>query len=257
MIFHGSHPGSHLGVQLALRVMVLCVILGCSSRSGRDKDVSFFRIPAVIATRGSAEKELTQRRRDGYLAAISREHITDKILKNDRICSKHFVSGKPAYLYDTTSPDWLPTLNLGHDKSSSKRSSTADARYLRAKRRKARAIEIDDAANTLLMLAGHDEQDLELEDGLDQGLESEQEDGQDQGLESEQEEEDIQVCNDVATHTGKPAQSGAGVQTLLKSEDMVYCESLVLRLKSAVMFTEESFMSRDDDFILVFPIFIC
>ena len=26
----------------------------------------------------------------------------------------HFKSGKPATLYDTTSPDWIPTLNLGH-----------------------------------------------------------------------------------------------------------------------------------------------
>ena len=26
----------------------------------------------------------------------------------------HFHSRKPAYLYNTTEPDWLPTLNLGH-----------------------------------------------------------------------------------------------------------------------------------------------
>lgn len=82
--------------------MVLCVVIGCSSRSGRDKGVSFFRIPTVVTTRGSAEKELTQKRRDGYLAAISRGDLTEKIVNNDRICSKHFVSGKPAYLYDTT-----------------------------------------------------------------------------------------------------------------------------------------------------------
>ena len=37
-------------------------------------------------------------------------------LKSRRICSKHFVSGKPADLYDETNPDWLPTCYLGHQK---------------------------------------------------------------------------------------------------------------------------------------------
>ena len=76
--------------------MVLCVVVGCSSRSGREKGVSFYRIPTVVTTRGSAERELTQKRRDGYLAAISRDDLTEKILQNDRICAKHFISGKPA-----------------------------------------------------------------------------------------------------------------------------------------------------------------
>ena len=69
--------------------MVLCVVVGCSSRSGRDKGVSFYRIPTVVTTRGSAERELTQKRRDGYLAAISRDDLKEKILQNDRICAKH------------------------------------------------------------------------------------------------------------------------------------------------------------------------
>ena len=104
--------------------MFLCVVVGCSSRFGRDKGISFFKIPTVITNRGAAERELTQKRRNGYLAAISRDKLTEKIIRNDRICSKHFISGRPAYLYDTTNPDWLPTLNLGHFKSTSKRSST-------------------------------------------------------------------------------------------------------------------------------------
>ena len=37
-------------------------------------------------------------------------------LDNWRVCSRHFVSRKPADLYDITNPEWLPTLNLGHDK---------------------------------------------------------------------------------------------------------------------------------------------
>ena len=31
-----------------------------------------------------------------------------------KVCEIHFHSCKPAYLYNTTDPDWLPTLNLGH-----------------------------------------------------------------------------------------------------------------------------------------------
>ena len=51
--------------------MVLCVVLGCSNRSGRNKDVSFYRIPSVITNRGPRDKELSMKRRDGYIAAIS------------------------------------------------------------------------------------------------------------------------------------------------------------------------------------------
>ena len=31
-----------------------------------------------------------------------------------KVCEKHFHSGKLVYLYNTTDPDWLPTLHLGH-----------------------------------------------------------------------------------------------------------------------------------------------
>ena len=34
------------------QAMVLCVVFGCSKRSGRDKDVSFFGIPKVIYNKG-------------------------------------------------------------------------------------------------------------------------------------------------------------------------------------------------------------
>ena len=34
---------------------------------------------------------MSMKRRDGYIAAISREHITMTTLKSQWICSKHFV----------------------------------------------------------------------------------------------------------------------------------------------------------------------
>ena len=49
---------------------------------------------------------------------ISREDINSKTIHehNYRVCSRHFVTGKPAMLYETNSPNWLSTLNLGHKK---------------------------------------------------------------------------------------------------------------------------------------------
>ena len=92
-----------------LIVMVLCIVFGCSKRSGRDKDVHFYRIPKVVKNRGESTEKLSEKRRVGFLSAIKRADITDKILANDRICSRHFISGQPASLLDETNPDWLPT----------------------------------------------------------------------------------------------------------------------------------------------------
>ena len=115
--------------------MVLCVVFGCSKRSGRDKDVRFFRIPKILTKGSSNLKELSKKRRAGFIAAISREDITEKILVNDRICSRHFISGQPAALKDNTNPDWLPTLNLGHIKLSDRRIMAGTERWRRRKAR--------------------------------------------------------------------------------------------------------------------------
>ena len=69
---------------------------------------------------------------------ISREGLTNKILVNDRICSRHFISGKPAYLFDKNNPDWLPSLHLGHEKQ-----MIADvSRWERAKKRSSSLLPI-------------------------------------------------------------------------------------------------------------------
>ena len=100
-------------------------MLGCSKLSGLDKDVSFYGVPKAIVNRGKQEYELTKERRVGFLPAISRDGLKKMILDSDRICSRHFLSGKPAYLHDQTNPDWLPTLHLGHsNKAESRREST-------------------------------------------------------------------------------------------------------------------------------------
>ena len=105
-------------VSLCVR-MVLCAVYGCSKRSGRDKNVSFYRLPAVNIPHRNTQKqhkayELRLKRRAGYLAAIGRKNIP-KSLKNWRVCSRHFLSKKSASLYDATNPEWLSTLHLGKE----------------------------------------------------------------------------------------------------------------------------------------------
>ena len=98
--------------------MVICAIVGCSNRSDTRADdgsrLSFYGIPTVTDRYGKAELELRKKRRDGFLAAISREDLDINALHKYKVCEIHFHSRKPAYLYNTTDPDWLPTLNLGH-----------------------------------------------------------------------------------------------------------------------------------------------
>ena len=47
-------------------------------KDGRDKDVSFYRLPKITASKGSRVLELSKKRRAGYIAAISRGDLTKK-----------------------------------------------------------------------------------------------------------------------------------------------------------------------------------
>lgn len=70
-----------------------CIVVGCGSRADRDK-VSFFRIPAVRTSAHYPQiHALSSKRRQKWLGAIKRENLTESILKNERVCSKHFITG--------------------------------------------------------------------------------------------------------------------------------------------------------------------
>jgi len=58
--------------------MVLCMVIGCSNRSDHDKHVSDHRLPAVSDHQGIEDFKLRKRRRDGYLAAVSRDDINNE-----------------------------------------------------------------------------------------------------------------------------------------------------------------------------------
>ena len=42
--------------------------------------------------------------------------MTESLIQSGRVCSRHFVQGKPAASWDKWNVDWVPTLNLGHSK---------------------------------------------------------------------------------------------------------------------------------------------
>jgi len=114
--------------------MVICAIVGCSNRSDDGSGISLYSIPTVTDRYGQAELELRKKRRDGFLAAISREDLDMTSLHKYKVCEKHFYSGKPAYLYNTTDPDWLPTLHLGHKEHGSVTARSLDPSVDRWKR---------------------------------------------------------------------------------------------------------------------------
>ena len=87
-----------------------CGMVGCSNRTGRDKSKSFYRLPKVVTHLGSDAQALSEERRAIWLTRISRADLTENKQSNMRICSDHFLSGKPSGLYNRRNIDWAPTL---------------------------------------------------------------------------------------------------------------------------------------------------
>ena len=140
--------------------IVICVIVGCSNRSdcSSNQDQSnkekfcFFSIPTVTCHQGKEEKEVK-----GWVFPYSIygfwQLFYEKILTSKHsINTKHFISKQPAYLYDTSNPDWLPTLHLGHTKSNSVQEeniATSVARFERVAERSKRRETIDNMIEQL------------------------------------------------------------------------------------------------------------
>lgn len=113
--------------------MVICAVLKCGNRSGRDKDKRFFRLPSVISHQGEKSLEISQQRQLEWLARIKRKDLPPEQYSNTRVCSDHFISGAPSALFDVNNPDWAPSLNLGHaDSESVDSAKTKRGRYERA-----------------------------------------------------------------------------------------------------------------------------
>ena len=104
----------------------------------------FFKLPSIRRI-SEDEQKLSHQRRACWLALINRKNLTNAQLseKNStlRVCGKHFISGRPSQLFESTNPDWAPTLHLGHDVKSPEK-----IRYLRAKRRREQKSETEQQA---------------------------------------------------------------------------------------------------------------
>ena len=114
-----------------------------------------------------------------WIVAISRDHLMEQSLKNERVCSHHFVSGRSTKDFDKLIVDWLPTLSLGTSKRVNKDSRKADedwAEQSKARREKLNETKVDieeeqlrlndegtQACNISFMLLS-DDQDLSTEE---------------------------------------------------------------------------------------------
>ena len=78
---------------------------------------------------------------------MSRGNTAEKdILESERVCDRHFVSGKAAATWDKHNIYWIPTLHLGKteykgNKQREKEQKASEERAERAKERRKRAIE--------------------------------------------------------------------------------------------------------------------
>ena len=52
-------------------------------------------------------------RRNLWISTIDRADLNTKsVLQNECVCSRHFVSGRPAANWDRFNEDWVPTPHL-------------------------------------------------------------------------------------------------------------------------------------------------
>ena len=89
--------------------MVFCLIVGVQAKVLERKILNFFQVPSVVTNQGEEAEKLSKERRSLWISAISWDDLTEQILANDRVCDRHFVSGKGAKSWDRFNVDWIPT----------------------------------------------------------------------------------------------------------------------------------------------------
>ena len=85
--------------------MVFCWTVDCGSKSSPGIGLTFCRVPSIVTNQGEEAKNLSRERRSRWISAISRADATQKILENDRVCGRHFVSEKAAASWDKYNVD--------------------------------------------------------------------------------------------------------------------------------------------------------
>lgn len=145
--------------------MVHCIVVGCRTKTNNSDGVGMFRIPAVIANQGEEYEKLTLERKEWWISAVSRADTKTKdVLKSERVCGKHFVSGRPAMPSDRYNEDWVPSKNLGKKEYRKKDGEAAKKKADRVKLRGQIRQQREQEARTLLEQKERDKriQDQEL-----------------------------------------------------------------------------------------------
>ncbi|KAK5639648.1 hypothetical protein RI129_012140 [Pyrocoelia pectoralis] len=99
----------------------------------RDWKKRYYLIPSERDKRGRILEERVKRR-EYWIQALHRADLTETKIKNMRICSDHFLSGKPAEFGDTSHPDYIPRLKMGY-KTTNSSAHSVGSRYERLKKR--------------------------------------------------------------------------------------------------------------------------
>ena len=115
----------------------VCGIAGCSNSRKNAPNAGLFHLPSIVTT--DKRSELSRDRRSQWLSKINHKNLTACQLaeKNStlHVCGKHFINGKPSALYETTDPNWIPTVNLGYELVTISSPESTVARNDRRKRR--------------------------------------------------------------------------------------------------------------------------
>ena len=94
-----------------------CGIKDCSVSRKNTPKARFFKLPGVIKF-DQTSIDLSRKRRKAWLAKINRSDLTEAQLSETnstfRVCGKHFIKGQPSKLFESTDPDWAPSLELGY-----------------------------------------------------------------------------------------------------------------------------------------------
>ena len=85
------------------------MLVDCTSESAPGYDLDFARVRSVVKNQGKEAQKLSFERRTRWISAISRSDLTEKVLANDRVCRRHFVSGRAAQSWDKYNVDGVPT----------------------------------------------------------------------------------------------------------------------------------------------------
>ena len=125
----------HYDGALSSKMVNCCSVFGSSNRSDREKDHSFHHLPKM----DEKAKEYSAERRSKWLSNIQRSDLTGKKLV--WVCSDHFVTGKPAALFQKSHPDWAQTLRLGHSDVKEESSSSWERLKERSEKRPSSQIE--------------------------------------------------------------------------------------------------------------------